>query len=1070
MAKKGDMPDWLDEEDLSDGGDDIFAEEDGNAEKPVLSRGGRSKKAEEKPAKKDRRGGRGKDDDDDEKEDAGGDGEKKQSAIARAALRHAKRPGEQEVFKSPLVLTLGGGFLVLAVLAGSFWFIIGRNSAEKEMIAIDAAISDQRYTQAMTSLDDFLMRYPRGKWADEAVIKRAKVRVDKEIVGSAADWKAGLEALNLMIDDCRDLETFEDLYQDLASYVTVISKGSLNSAKKTAEDGIKRASRVNSGNRELLDISEQAELMIDRFSDPDNPPTETHTEIEALRESTIIAIRKHEGTDGTYVEIAKALEAKKPLQALTSRRRLLDRYPDMSTHKKLNTLLAETLALEKSLVQHEEIRQPASKQDRPSPVPPPLTLALHTRARTNEVSDGRTIFAVAQGTCYGIDTVTGDPKWRRTIGPDSPFFPIQVETTVQGLLVYDTAWQEVVLLQRHTGELVWRAAIEDLVSGNPVVHAGQIYLPTLGNRLYKIELETGEVATRLTFAQPVHAPPVLTRDEQFLVVAGHEAVCYSLNVRDLTCANVAFTSQKPGAIDVPLLAMGELILMIENDQVDSAMMRVFDASAAAEGLPERTTKRLTSQVRDPAVLVGEPMIRGNQLFVPAAGEQFSVFTVSDDPEKEALSPITQPPAISDYDGKVHMLAGPDGRLWTAGDILRQFQLTQNAMPEDQKKQEFLGATAQPIQNIGRTLFVGRHQLESDSVAMTHFDGEEMLSEWKTVVGSGLLAVMPNGETSVMCLTKSGDLFQVSEQELEAGGFRFRADGTLDIPVGLDEPLQAGVLPNRQIAVAKGGEHAHLWIVNQAGKIAKEFPLESPPVAPLVPLAGGAVVPLATKLRLLGTRNGLVEDFLGRIEKEDSLQWAHVMPIDDNHILVVDVEGRVTRVQFRTSPSAHMQALDTIELGQPIDVAPVVSGDRVVIADASGKLQVLNTAGFDRVAECLLDAPAIGRVAVVGETVLVENSKGDLEARQIADGMPVLWSIPLNGDHLSGRPIVQDGVVILATMNGSIHALNAASGESAGSLQLDQPVEHGPFKVGKFLVVASIDGSLYRIESVLGGEQ
>ena len=55
-----------------------------------------------------------------------------------------------------------------------------------------------------------------------------------------------------------------------------------------------------------------------------------------------------------------------------------------------------------------------------------LTLAVHTRAVTTEVSDGRKVFAVAADSVYGIDAVTGTPLWRRVIGLNTPFAPIAV--------------------------------------------------------------------------------------------------------------------------------------------------------------------------------------------------------------------------------------------------------------------------------------------------------------------------------------------------------------------------------------------------------------------------------------------------------------------------------------------------------------------------------------------------------------------------------------------------------------------------------------------------------------------
>ncbi len=1040
MAKKG--PDWLDEDDLFDDDEgDIFEEDAESPAKP--SRKDARKGDREKPDKKVEKAATGGDVD-------SGDGEKKQSLAARLAARQ-KRPGEQEIMKSPFVLTLAAGAAILIVSAGAFWFIIGRDTVTKQMTLVDDAISEQRYNQAISMLEEFLLNHGRDSYTEMATLKLAKTRIDEQIGCSAPEWEKGLAAVNSYIEDCRDFASYPEQYPMLAETAEKISLGALETAGKTK-------------NRKLLDISEEAEPKIDQFSDQDNLPVEVHEKIKLAREKAINAIRKYETTQDTYKEIATYLEAKRPIDALKSRRVLIDRYPELITDAKLAALLEETLETERGLVSTEEIDRPSSTEDRVLPVPQPLTLTLHTRARTEDVSEGRTVFVVAQGSCFGIDTVTGDPVWRRPIGLDSPFFPIVVDTTVPGLVMFDSVHQELILLNRLTGKFVWRQPLGEPVSGAILEHEGQLYVPTLGNHLYKIDLQSGLATTRMTFSQPVYAPPVLTRDGQHLIVSGNEAVSYTLTTRPLECRRVSFTKQKPGSMTAPMLAMGELILMAENDQSGQAMLRVIDASDSESGLPEVASVRLGSHVLD------TPILRGNRLYVPAEGEQFNVFTVSDEPDKEPLSTIAKPPGLSNYTGPVHLRAGADDLFWSASDFLRQFQLTQDALLEDQKKRIYIGASAQPIQSIGRNLFVGRRQLESDAVSFTQVDGEVMASEWRTVLGGGVLAISPARPDTAVCLTRSGDLFQISDSSIEAGGFLFRAEGTLDLPEGLIAPLRAARLPDNQMAVAAGGDKPKLWIVNQAGKVGQEFPLDAAPVADPVPIAGGAVVALPTKLSIFGTKSARVEDFLGTVDKEVKVSWSSLLPHDENHIFAIDREGKISRLQFRTSPSAHLQQVDSISIGQPIDVTPIVDQGRLFVADAGGKVQILDVVAFEQQATANLDAPAVGVMGLAGNLLLVETSQGKLQCLKTDDKLSKVWSTDLKGDHLTGTPMIDNDHVVMATMNGKVMSINAASGKITRSLQLDQFLEHGPVTVAGKVVVTSIDGSFYRIDSILGGTQ
>ena len=1043
MAKKG--PDWLDEDDLFDDDEgDIFEEDDESPAKPSRKD---SRKVDRK--KPDNKATSSNDDDSD-------DSEKKQSLAARLAARQ-KRPGEQEIMKSPFVLTLAAGAAILIVSAGAFWFIIGRDTVTKQMTLVDEAIAEQRYNQAISMLEEFLLNHGRDSYTEMATLKLAKTRIDEQIGGSAPDWEKGLQQVNQYIDDCRDFESYVEQYPMLVETAETISLGALDTAGKTK-------------NRKLLDISEEAEPKIDQFSDQENLPVEIHEKIKLAREKAINAIRKYETTEATYKEIETYLKAKRPIDALKSRRVLLDRYPDLISDGKLAKLLEETLESERGLVSSEEIDRSASTEDRKLPVPQPLTLALRTRAVNEESSEDRTVFAIAQGCCWGVDTVTGDPVWRRPIGLNTPFFPISVDTTIPGLILFDTTHQELILLNRLTGEFVWRQPLGEAVSGSILEHEGQLYVPTLGNHLYKIDLESGLVTTRLTFSQAVFSPPVLTRDGLHLIVAGNEAVSYTLTNRPLACRRVSFTKQKPGSLNAPMLSMGELVLMPENYQSGHTMLRVFDASDSESGLPEVTSVRLGSHVRD------SPILRGNRLYVPAEGEQFNVFTVSDEPDKEPLSTIAKPPGLSTtYNGPVYLRAGADGLFWSASDFLRKFQLTQDALLEDPTKAEAIGASAQPIQSIGRNLFVGRRQLHSDSVSLAQYDGDEIEADWRTVLGGGVLAISAVSADTAVCVTRSGDVFQISDSSIAAGGFLFRSESSLQIPVTVSAPLRSTLLPNKQIAVAGialSDEEAQprLWIVDQAGNVRQQYPLDAAPVADPVPIAGGAVVALPTKLSIFGTKSARVEDFLGTVDKKATVRWSALLPHDENHIFAIDREGKISRLQYRTSPSAHLQQVDSISIGQPIDVTPIVDQGRLFVADAGGKVQMLDVVAFEQQAIADLGAPAVGVMGLAGNLLLVETSQGELQCLKTDDKLSKIWSIPLEGDHLTGTPLVDNDQVVIATMNGKVMSINAETGETTKSLELDQFLEHGPVNVAGEIVVTSIDGSFYQIDSIIGGNQ
>ena len=1059
MAGKGGKPDWLDDDDLDPIGDDDVLDGDDHLDgddllednAPVLKRGGggrrdepESRKGADREKEKDRGADRH-----DEKDSA--KDRKKERSERDLRRERAVRPGEQDITKSPLILGLSVTIVVLALLSGIYFFMIKRETTNAQLKAIDEQISGGQYATAMISLEQMIVDHPKDEIGDQARIRLGKVRVDKSIKTAAPEWNAGLDALNKMIADCREVKSFAEENAALAEYAKTIAIGALDTAEKNRSP-------------ELIKVSDEAVILLERYSDADKPPTAAKAKIKVAKEAAEAAILKATTTQATYAEIDRLNKGGKPIEALASRRRLLDRYPDLEKDRKLSQLLEQTLVSEQKAVKVDDSNRAAVREDRPL-LKKPLALTLHTRVLSDESSEGRTVWAVSGGCLYGIDTITGDPVWRRGIGTDSPFFPISIDAAVPALLMFDTRFEELIFVNRQTGELIWRQPLGERASGAPLIHNNQIYQGTIGNSLFRIDVQTGEITSKLIFSQPVVSPPALTRDGQHLVIPGNEAISYTLGVQPLECVRVLFSGQRPGAVQVPLMPMGATLLMIENDQINGANLRVFDAGKTEKIMPEVGTARVAAQVKDRVVL------RGNQLFIAGERELLSVYTVSDDPEQPKLLPIAKPPTQIEYTGPIFMHAGAGGRLWVASDNLKQFELKNDTLGEATTKRLYLGATGQPIQSIGKNLFIGRQLLESGALSLLQVDGEEMVAAWKTVVGCSLLTAQVAGE-NLVCVNASGDVFQVPLTEVEAGGFRFKVETSVKIAEGTTDPVFAGRLAGGKLAIACGGKEPRLWTINTIGKIEQEYVLDGPPVGPPVPLSGGVTVPLANKLRTFGVTGGArVDDYLSVIGQQAAARnaWSHVLPLDATHLVVIDAEGKLSRLEYRTTPTAHLQQLDQVALGNPVDVSPVLDKGKLYVTDASGRLQILNVNGFDRIAEAKLANPAVGKLALAGNRLLAVTSTGALECYDTDQNLKQLWSVPLASDLLADSAMLEQGKLLIATQAGHVKALNPDTGAELQSIILDNSIEYGPVKAGKFILVATVDGALHRVESVLGGE-
>jgi hypothetical protein len=510
--------------------------------------------------------------------------------------------------------------------------------------------------------------------------------------------------------------------------------------------------------------------------------------------------------------------------------------------------------------------------------------------------------------------------------------------------------------------------------------------------------------------------------------------------------------------------MGRLILAAENDRLNSCLLRVLDGRDRAKGVPQVAAYRIEGgQVRD------LPILRGKQLFVPVSDGRIFAFSISDDPNQRLLTLVanSQPQEKRFADAATHMLAGPDGQLWMASDSLRKFELKTDSFKLD-PVETAVGLSTQPLQMSGQRIFIARRLPFNGSIIFTQVDRDQMTSLWKVVLGSTPVAWTNDGANSVVTVSESGDLFLVTAGELSQGGFKKTALADLKLPENLDGPLGAAALKNGRFAVYCGLPQPALWVVNRQGQIERQVKLDEPLEANPVELGAGIVLPLPGRLKLVGSGTGgaPVEDLQSPVAKERNIRWVHLAAIDDTQLAAVDSQGKLARVQLRNTPVPHLAEAAKLEFEQPLDVPFEIQQGRLALADASGRLQVLDAATLESRGTAQLPAAASNAPWTVGERLYVETGGDQLHCFQLEPELKPLWNVPLDGVSLAGAPIVFHNRLIVAKQNGDVCAVDPNEGKIAGVVHTRQPLVLGPQQLGESVLVPAVDGSLHRVEHVL----
>ena len=950
---------------------------------------------------------------------------------------------------------LGGGAVALLLIGLTFYFIIGRQTTQTQFDEAKGLMDEGKYSQAIKAFEQFIALYPRDRLTDQAKIELGISKIESHISGATPDWAEGLTELNGFINDRRDLPDFEDHRDGIRRRSEQVAQGAAVTAGKVFD-------------RSLLDVSDEARNLLTRFSPDEASPADALKRIQNAWRTSEAAILKHETMTKAVADVDKALKEKRPMDALVTRRELLRRYPEFATHRQFAGKLAEILSTEQSLVARDDEPVDAVVEDHPTDFPPALVLTFHARSRTDEVSVGRLVYGVGKDCCYAVDSITGEPVWQRAIGEDAPFLPFPVNASVPAVLVFSTRHDELQLLDQTSGKLLWRQPAVRGVTGAPTVDEGQAYVIGSPGVLYKIDVVSGRVTSRLTFSQELLSPATLLVDGSRLVVAGSQEVLYTLTNRPLECTAVTYFGHAPNSIAAPLLTMGALLLMCENrldrDQNELSLLRVLDTRDEGGQLQQIDSAQIPGHVIDP------PVIRGRDVFVPSTGDRVSAFSASDEPGQ---SPLTVGPRYEPESAErspMFLATGPDRQVWMASRYLRKLRLTTDAVQPGSKLVS-IGVATRPIQLQGKKIYISRAQRYATATTLLQTDRDELTSDWQTVVGARLLAwgSYP-GQSGLVAVNESGDVFRISDADLQSGGFLSTTTVRLSLPEQLEQPLGAAQLPDGEIAVWCGDPQPQLWMVNRVGQTNRPRALPAALQCAPVPLGDRLVLPLAGKLNLLRVQSGQtpVQDYELPAGAEEPVRWRQLASVSDSALVAATEDGKLRLIRLQTSPKGFLAESGGIDLGEPL--AFRMGADEGLIAVATGqKLQLIDGPTLEPRAETDLPGPVSNDLWMAGDRVFVETGRRDLHIYSASSRLQQKQTVPLSGVPVAGAPFVAGEQILVPLRDGRLLIVDAASGEILDEKSVGQALDGGPRLAGNDLLAATLDGSLVRLGAFGNGD-
>ncbi len=964
-----------------------------------------------------------------------------------------QRPGEQDVVRSPIILWLAGGSVIVGLLAMVLYFMIVKKSAEKQYEFAKVEMDGGKFAQAIELYDSFLKDNPDHELTPQAMIDKGKCRIEKEISGADPNVGPGLKALEDFIKSRRDQPDFKDHKSDIRSWARKITLKAAEKAERTKK-------------QETLDISVKSQALLSRFAPEGGFSKELLDSIRLKQQSAARAILKSETSTGTIENIKQLISDGRPLDALRARRTLVQKYEMLAEDKEIKSLLTEIKAAEQATVTIDNTPRDPITEDRQKPVKQ-LVLAPHSTSSSTAKSDGRLVYTDANGCLFGIESVTGLPSWSRVIGIDTPFAPIEVETAVPGILAFDTTYNELILVSQLDGSLVWRLPFEGgELAKTPLIHESQIFLPTNQNNLYLIGLGTGRVSGKATFTQEVIAPPALAPDKSHIVIPGEEEVVYTLKTRPLECVDVAWMGQQAGTIKAPMIKMGNLLMMIENNEVEYSRLRVMKCNPDGTNLQISAEARVEGQVLDPAVL------RGRELFVASNPQRITVFTINDQEGEEPIARVANNQLQDVEPTRMFLAARPGGELFLAGASLRKFQLRSNTLVIDQKETAEGIHLRDPVV-IGKRLYMTRREPFAKSTYFTVADGDSMTSFWRLIVGSNVLAVAPQESGDITAVTDVGSAFRIKQNELAAGGFAIKPSAQDVGAKNLTSPMGATRLHDNRIAAYWGSPTPQIVILNERGQpLSQPLKLPAAPEATPVALVGGIVVPVPGGLQVVNPKRGArkVVDYRSPQVSGETSTWKSLTRLDDTQVVGIDSKNRMIQVQLRTPSGgqANLAEVRILDLEAAIDQTPMRHDKYLLTTDAAGQLSALDARSLEFLASVQMDVPASSPAYGVGDRIFVEAGGRETVCYGIGNTLEKTGRIQTNGVGLAGAPLAISNGYLVALQNGQLVMTDKDGNESGPRLELGVALQSGPIQAGNSIVVVGVNGSFLKIDQALAG--
>ena len=262
---------------------------------------------------------------------------------------------------------------------------------------------------------------------------------------------------------------------------------------------------------------------------------------------------------------------------------LLKEYPDLAGSEPLEKAMAAVSEAQRAKVRMVSRRQSPEAELAAPGVAATVVLTDRGPTQTGRAADahGHVVVALAGGAALGVDAATGKVRWRRLIGPapgeSDLAFPPQPISTAPGsdVLLVDPGRKELWRVAGETGRVVWRFPLGEPIRSGPVVAGKHALVAAPSGRLVLVDLATGISPAYVQLPQPLDVAPAYDPARSLVYQVADHAHLYVLSLPDGCCRQVVHLGHRPGAVAVPPVLAGDVLVVAENQAAKGFYLRAL---------------------------------------------------------------------------------------------------------------------------------------------------------------------------------------------------------------------------------------------------------------------------------------------------------------------------------------------------------------------------------------------------------------------------------------------------------------------------------------------------------------